>query len=450
VLVIVRPSTLTWGFFLYAAGSVPYSIVLLEYLPQRIVDAVTLYDPYAQILSAFGFAVFALLFPKDRASGWHRRVLYALTAIMLVAIAVSAYVTSMFFSELPSWKLANASFNTPRLVYTIGMYSLGVAFFAINYLMARPAERPRLRWVMIGFILGYAGTIVIGIMQGAFAVSPPVWIFNILATFSVLAPMSVAYAIMKHRVIDVRFFLSRALVYGLLTTLAVAVLALLDWAVARQLEQSNLGILVEIAGAVLVGLGIHRVHGAIDGFVDRFVFRSVHDAEQHFTTVGRAMMYAQSTRAIDVLLTEESTRALHLTGSAVYHAHENGGFAKTSASGSIVRDGFDHDDRVVLHLLAERTPIEIDGQLAVPFTVRDRLLGLALFGAHTNATAIDPNERELLERFCHSASNAYDHVMGEERADENQRLRGELALLQARYEEVRSIVSSPRDTLEPM
>ena len=152
------------------------------------------------------------------------------------------------------------------------------------------------------------------------------------------------------------------------------------------------------------------------------------------------MIYARSARAIDALICEEPVRALHLCGAAVYHPTEEG-YARTFAAGSPFRDGFDHDHRIVLHLLAERTPIERDGELAIPFTVRDRLMGFALFGAHTNGTAIDPNERALLELLCSQGANAYDHVAGEERSEENARLRGELMILQARYDELKSLVS---------
>ncbi len=439
-LVLTRPALLTWTFFIFATNSYVWSAILYELLPAPLAILVASLSVISGILAGLGFAAFALLFPRLSPSRTQVRILSVLCAITVPMLAVDLAEAWMRLTDYGGSIALGSLASTLSTLFAVLLYLLGIAFFIYNHARAPIQDRPRIRWVIAGFAVAFGGSLVtfVGQVLPAISISPPVWAINLLSSLDVLVPISVAYAIVALRVVDVRFVLSRALVYGSLTTAAVALLAVLDFAVARQLEETKLGLIVEIAGAVFVGLGMQRMHAWIDSLVDRFVFRSLHDAQRHFHTIGRAMIFARSTRAIDPLVCDEPVRALHLGGAAVYHRTEDG-YARTFAAGSPFRDGFDHDHRVVLHLLAERTPIERDGELAVPFTVRDGLLGFALFGAHVNGTAIDPNERELLEALCARAANAYDHVASEERAEENARLRGDLSILQARYEEVKSL-----------
>jgi hypothetical protein len=271
----------------------------------------------------------------------------------------------------------------------------------------------------------------------------PIWANNLLQMLNVLVPITVMYAILKHRVIDVRFFLNRALVYGILTTIGVGLLVLLDWAVAKRLE--SFGIIVEVAGALVLGVGIQRLHGFVDALVDRYVFRSVHEAEKHLERVADAMVYAESLGAIDKLLVEESTRALRLQSAAVFR-RDGGAFAREAAVGW--RDGtttnIAADDPLALDLQAQKhgvgagpflanrrdfPPDNAAPAFAAPICIRERMIGFALFGAHLNASDIDPNEQQILERFVARAAIAYDHVWSLERAAENARMRIELDFL---------------------
>ena len=105
-------------------------------------------------------------------------------------------------------------------------------------------------------------------------------------------------------------------------------------------------------------------------------------------------MFARSPRSIDEMLAGETERSLRL------------------ASVTVVRQ-FDPDEPLA-------------SLLAMPLLVRYCFLGSVLYGPHTNGSAIDPKERALLEKITAQASSAYDHVVSEERAAENERLQIEV------------------------
>lgn len=422
-LVLTRPSLLTWSFLVYAMGTPILNGVLQGALPYDYWYWTQSADSIFGLAGALAFSTFALLFPRETLSGWRRSAFATLAGLASATIALEIAMTIIAYVRPDAVLGLTAANNTYQEAYNIGMYLCGVVFFGLNYFTATPSERPRIRWVILGFIVGFFGSLVNPVMQNLpmISASPPIWLNNVLMCLNLLAPIAVLYAITKHRVIDVRFFLSRALVYGLLTGAAVVFLVLLEVLVARQLEQYHLALVVEILGALVIGLGIQRAHTVVDNLVDRFVFRSIHAAEQHLEAIGEAMIYARSVGAIDAMLRTESMRALDLESVAIVHEP-------------------DREDQLAMRLQASRHPIDTADVLAIPFLVRHQLYGYALFSHHRNGAAIDPNERDILRHLCHRAAIAYDHVTSEQRAAEITRLHGELSILRARYEEVRALI----------
>jgi hypothetical protein len=437
-LLLMRPGVLTWAFFIYALDSANGSLTALSYAPIPLEIAFQLWTSTFSVAGLAAFVVFALRFPTGvltkRRQAIERAVLW--TAVPVLAASLYATLATVFL--LPFAGAANAVGNA---VIAAG-YTVGALAFLTTLVHATPQERPRVVWVVFGFLVGYAGMGIFTALNAA-GVVIPIWLTNGLQIFNLLVPVTVMYAILKHRVIDIRFFLNRALVYGLLTTIGVGLLVLLDWAVAKPLERY--GIIVEVAGALVLGFGIQRLHGFIDALVDRFVFRSVHEAERHLERVGKAMTYAESLEALDRLLVEESARALQLRSAAVFR-RSGDAFTRVAAVGWSDGDvrTLEAGDPVVLDLQAQRRGIGADPFLmrhsdfprgagapafAVPICIREHVMGFALFGAHNNASDVDPNEQSLLESFVERAAIAYDHVSNVERAAENARMRIELDFL---------------------
>jgi signal transduction histidine kinase len=99
------------------------------------------------------------------------------------------------------------------------------------------------------------------------------WLFSVNAVCFATFPLIVGYAILRHRLFDLRIVLRRGLVYGLLTSgVSVAYLGMVVL-VAKLAKQgpSPFFLAVSVAGAVvLFGL----LHARVQRAVDRFVYRS--------------------------------------------------------------------------------------------------------------------------------------------------------------------------------
>ncbi len=437
-LLLARPGILTWAFFIYALAVANGSTLEQSYMPTSLQLLSYAWSAAFQIAGLAAFIIFALRFPSNSVAGWKRTV-----ERVVLYVAVPLLAANLYWGVGEEF-LAPGAITVGIVVnWFVGLgYLVGAAAFVATLVQATPQERPRVVWVIFGFLVGYAG---LGVYNALYAdgIALPIWLTNSLQTLNVLVPITVMYAILKHRVIDIRFFLNRALVYGILTTTGIGLLVLLDWAVAKRLE--SFGIVVEVAGALVLGVGIQHLHRFVDALVDRYVFRSVHEAEKHLERVSAAMMYSESLAGIDKMLVTESSRALQLRSTAVFRRATDQSFRREAAVGWDDAAGvLPADDPIALDLQAQKRGISggpfLTGHpafptgaaapaFAVPLCIRESVIGFALFGAHVNASDIDPNEQDILERFVARATMAYDHVSSVERAAENARMRIELDFL---------------------
>ena len=114
-----------------------------------------------------------------------------------------------------------------------------------------------------------------------------------------------------------------------------------------------------------------------------------------------ALSRADSHQMVDRFLVHEPVQALDLTSGALFHRDRaEGRFVREIAAGWSAGDVGElaEDDPLVLHLLAEGTPIRLadvrwstedlpsigNSVLATPVLLRDELLTIVLYGPHRN------------------------------------------------------------------
>src|SRR5262249_47264149 len=122
-----------------------------------------------------------------------------------------------------------------RVFYAVAylVYPLLLAIILRTYRL-HPAQRPRVRWVMLGALWGLPCFLLADLWEAtavfeglrSLGVYLPQWALTLLDAQSVWFPVLVVYAILRHRVINVRFVISRALVFTVLIFVLGAVVHL--------------------------------------------------------------------------------------------------------------------------------------------------------------------------------------------------------------------------------
>ncbi len=254
-LILVRPSYATWGFGLYCLLTLPTAMYALPWPSAGAAFAATAFYDIIQNAGVAGLVLFVLEFPWPFDVPWRSRI-----RVLLPGGALPRCLSAMTLSIPTSRTLLLAPRRGIRRTA-----SCKVAFGAVltccamvvlcdSYRRIERDERERVRWVLLGFGVGllgsYIGTTLI--FSTILTSAPPLGVELALTSLNVLLPLAVAHAVIRHRVLEIRVVIERALVFVVLTTVLATIFALLDYLFGTLLEDFRLS--RWIAAAISLGL----------------------------------------------------------------------------------------------------------------------------------------------------------------------------------------------------
>lgn len=416
-----RPGIMTAAFAFYCLFA-PIGRNVVTYSISGLTDAV--FAPLAVVVQAFlGTAPILALLPfvarfptgsyfpgQERLGRLADAAFIAGTLALIWQSAVKPWPTDVSF-----W-----SGILPTIAAEIAVVVWGAARFA----NARGDERRRIAWALAGLGISavvYAANITLpGINQN-------VTFYSAVVVVQLALPFCVAYAILRHRVMDIGFALNRSIIFGVVTVLVVVAISFVDWVASRLISERRLALAVEALVSVGFGVTLSWLHGRVETIVDRVLFRQRHRAESQLELRIRALDYATTEDAVDGAVVEEAARILQLESAAVFRAGQWSGLRRTASVGWHSEDVavFGEDDLLVRALLAVEGTILLDSgdlhrsgfpqgrrrpDIAIPVLLRHKLIGVVVYGRRSGEAALDPEERKLVERLVRGAAIAYDAV----------------------------------------
>jgi hypothetical protein len=417
-VLLLRPSPMMWAFYLYCVsrrfGDLSF------YWPGSSAFYWTNLLAFATLGGA-GCAlvtIFALRFPNNRLEGWRAPVNAVAIALSILFPLAWLYVFARLgFAGTPSQGYVKA-----LVVLTSLIYLAAAAIFISTLVQSRGDERHRLRWILV-----FPAVLLLRVAAINIPYSLPTWFSDLLVALGVCVPLTVAYAVVRRRVFDIEFAISRALIYGAITSIVAGIFLLLDWFMSKQFSQTKFTLTAEVVVALALGSWLNMLHHNVDRFVDSTFFRQRHRAEQRLAKAAAAVLRAESHEAVDRFLVHEPVQAFDLATAALFHREETKGqFVRELAVGWTRNDAsrLTLDDALVLHLLAEGNAVRIadvrwssdalpnlgNAVLATPVLLRDELASIVVYGPHRNGADIDPDEVRSLMRLVESAGATYDHI----------------------------------------
>ncbi|HZY99802.1 MAG TPA: GAF domain-containing protein [Candidatus Baltobacteraceae bacterium] len=316
------------------------------------------------------------------------------------------------------------------MAVTMGLMAIVLIFAVLVYRDATGEERRRIGWVMAGLIVSAAGYTAFNIID-TYIVSgwtaPP----GVVAATQLLQcalPLALAYAVLRHRVLDIGFALNRTMVYGAITALVVAVVSLVDWLSSRVISEQRWALALEAVITIGFGFALNFIHGKTERLIDRIVFRARHLAEKRIEYRIGALGFSSSAAAVDEAVADDAPRILDLSSAAVFgRLAEKEPFTRKASfgwSGESTVSVAD-DSLLVRTLRSLERPIVLDDvaivldsapsgaarpAIAIPIVTQHELIGFALFGNRRDGALPDPEEIGLLAKLCAAAGNAYGAV----------------------------------------
>lgn len=415
-----KPGIMTAALVVFLGGgdlSWPAFAVFFAHLPD------TVFSPLAAILAdlcnwfpVLALASFAVRLPGDEPRGRKR-----------VAVAVvDAIVTLGFVCGL---------FPQPMPVYVFftglsGVVLLCASFAALHY--AQPSDRGRVGIVFAGVMIGGVGYAVnmIGLRYGE-----PLWLFLPYATLSVIiVPLSVAYAILRHRVFDIGFVLNRTIVYAVTSAVVLLVFAALEFATERILSDLTHveGVVLQFAIALLVIVSVRLVHGRVDGLVDSVLFRSRHEQESALRRFATTLQFYTEETALIRDTVDALGRYALVQGAALYVARAGLDLELAQSSFCVAAPAIDLNDTAYVELRAHHEalhvhgkPTAFPGERLYPMILAGRISGVIATGERGGLEEMPPDIDDAIARIAAALAIALAAI-------ETDRVRQENAALQAR------------------
>jgi hypothetical protein len=342
---------------------------------------------------------------------------YAATALMILAFAAGAVgLVTLRIDPIPfSW------LNPFNAFAVMGITLMVVVAAAAGVASAAKSERPRAAWLLLPLPIAFAA-IQAASWSENFAQS---WvelmnIFIISEVIALLAALFVTYALLKRRVLDTGFLLSRTIVVGIVSLIMVAAFVLLEWMLGLTLANAShgTGLIANAALALGLGVSLRYVHRRVDTFVDAVFFRRRYENERVLREFSTEAAFVTERKALldrAVELVRDHTDAC--MGALL--VRENGSYKAARGFGEAPAD-VGENDPAILALKARHRPFDphsyasaMRGALAVPMVARGHLIGVLLCGERAGGEAYAPDEVDALVEFAHGVGSALDALGNE-------------------------------------
>ncbi len=268
------------AFFLFCAAICVWFIGSFDAQASHIMEQIVF---FAWIFSPVAGIHLMFIFPSDT-----RIKASAQNIISLVFLFISAMLFILqyiFFHSYDVWKYI----NTVTWMYVVLSTFIFPASSLMTYLHPASAlAKQRAQIILLGCIFGLLvpALAVAGIT--VFNINMP---YNLMALPVVIFPLSIAYAIVKHKLFDIDVILEKALTYGLLTGTVVAMSALTIFAFnvvfARYGGWRNPAFFVVLSAFLVIAL--NPLKNRIQDFVDLTFFRKKYDYKRTVEEVSYAM-----------------------------------------------------------------------------------------------------------------------------------------------------------------
>lgn len=419
-----RPSVMMFGLILFLGGGALDFYWLapgLSALPDDVLGPVlggilvlsTLFPTLA-------LASFAVRFPHVDIPAEKRLAVRIVDILVLSGLVLEVVRQSGVF-VFPQWY---------QIAYSAIAVGAVLGASIVSLIVAHRHEIGRVAIVFAAVMIGGVGYGV-AVLVGNFTGFTPL-ISAIITGLVVIVPVATMYAILRHRVVDIGFFLNRTIVYVVTSAFVLLLLGAAEFVAERTLSSLTHAesLAVEFAVAMFVVIMARFVHAWIDRVVDRAIFsaryRQVQSLQEFATT---APFYtAQAPLVRDTI--NEMTQHARVEGAAFYLV-EGDVLQPVASTFHAPSMPVEANDKGFVTLRAHRSEVdiakmntEILGVRLYPMVLGGRVFGAVSVGERVSHEAMPPDVGDAIARVAAAVTIGLASI-------ENERIRADYAQIKA-------------------
>ena len=279
---------------------------------------------------------------------------------------------------------------------------VSVAYLIVGWRKSEAAVRNRFALIVFALLAYLVGVMVImwNLSQSGALFGGSGWLTYLNALMlGVIAPGTLAYAVLRHKLFDLGFAVNRTLVFGTVSAVLLVGIGLTEYAVKSLLPKvwTQGSVFISAGLALGVFLIFHRIHHSVEHAIERLFF---HKWQVNEAALKRFVAAAGHLEQPEALAGHFSTELARFTGGAavaLYARTAEGHYA--SATGETVSA----DDLALAAMRAELGPIvpaeigsPLGAALALPMMHQAALAGFVLLGPKPTGEDYRPDEVEMM------------------------------------------------------
>ncbi len=308
------------------------------FVPARLQTFALVYQVLAQgmlgPLFYWFFALFPVRSPLDRRAPWLRWVSLASLPAGILALAMPELrvVGLRLTPALPGLFGTQSQMQVIFICSILGSVSLGVVSLASNFFHTRdPEARRKIRVIFWGTAVAFAPLLTVATSHFFVEYQDPDWLDAAVIIMVFLFPVSFAYAVVKHRVLEIPVLLRRSARYlfvqrgftVLLALVSIGVTLLFASAFTRYLRpMMEAALPAGIALGALFGTAVlwggAQLHRRVSARIDRAFFRGAYDARLILEDLAEKTRMATDSGQLAALLERHLREALQPSSLAIY------------------------------------------------------------------------------------------------------------------------------------
>jgi phosphoserine phosphatase RsbU/P len=429
------------------------------------------------------FAVFPEHSPLDRRLPWLKTVWLATGLTLAVPLSLwalaggSPWSIDLFLKQAPRGAALAVGIG-----YSGAGVALGLLSLALNAMRGSESARRKTRVMLWGTLLGmvpmFFAQTVAG-FRGLSLFALPFWVLAPIVIALFLVPLSIAYAVVKQRVMEVPVLLRVSARYLLVQRGALGLLVVLGFGSTLAFADSVAGYLnaqdsLPVAATVGAAFGTFlivaggRLHRRVRERIDRAFFRSAYDARHVLQDLAQRARLATSREDLAALIDDQVCTALLPRSLSVYLERTPGALERATAVAGD-REVLETAAPALAALAARGRPVDVSEEplgaplpaplaaaapeCLVPIYARDgRLSGIVSLGVRLSEEPYSREDQHLLASVASQAGITLDTLcLAEqmaERIDHERRAAHELDLAQRVQRRLLPQERPPMGTLE--
>jgi len=353
-----------------------------------------------------------LKFPHEKSLvSRHPRILYLCYAPAVVPLC-------LFFLFGQSWHLYDSHVRAPFLGYlSLGMV-LGAVSLVHSYVRPHSQQERQQIKVLLASILVTIGCFVGLSAMPTVVTGRPLVAAGLSIMSSILIPIALAYAIFRDRMIDIDFYVSRALVYGVLVAfMAIGyVLIAVGLSLASTLLEQAALIATLLCFSTLSAILFGPAKERTQQLADRWLFKERLAYRQSLTFLVDTLSSFKDADTLSHFVVDETRKTMQLSGSCLLLHDVSKGLVIKAATGELCHPDIQTEIVNEAHRLLEKAGAIVvahegfAGAVLARLSVRDSTVGALLLGGKASGASFTPEELSFLSSFAGQAALAMENA----------------------------------------